>query len=480
MKNVSRKLMYLKLTAIGLVVLVGLFGAFGVLRPAGVDAFSTGPPTPFTGAPSENDCSACHTGEKVNSGGGSVTVNGLPVNYIPNHEYPVTVTVNHFNAVLYGFEATSIDKDGAGAGSFILPKQAPAQMQLKDGFVEPFERKYIEHTLDGTSSATPNTKSWTFTWKAPATRIGKIGLYAAGNGANGDGENSGDFIYTGSGATYSGTSAASFDGDGKSDLSVFRPSSGTWFHLNSTDGSFNAVQFGSPGDMVVPGDFDGDGKVDRAVWRPSNGLWFILLSSNTSLAGLPFGLPGDIPAQGDYDGDGKTDLAIFRPSTGEWFVYLIGTGQFQFFTFGTNGDKPVPGDYDGDGKTDLCVFRQSTGSWFYLKSSNGAFVALGWGSPGDRPVPGDYDGDGKTDVAIYRPSNGVWFVLKSTGGVGGNQFGVGTDTPAPGDYDGDGITDLAIYRDGTWFVFRSSDLAVEVNFFGLAGDIPVAAGYAQP
>ncbi|HEV7645602.1 MAG TPA: choice-of-anchor V domain-containing protein [Pyrinomonadaceae bacterium] len=477
MRNFSQKTVYIKLAAISFIAIVALFGFFGFLKTQRTAASVTGPIPGVTGAPSENNCTACHGGEKADPTG--MTITGLPVNYVPNKDYSLIVTLNHFNAVIYGFEATAIDKQGAAAGTFILPKQSPAQMQIVQGQIDDNVRNYVEHTLAGTSSMTPNTRSWNFTWKAPATRKGKLSFYAAGNGANGDGDNGGDFIHITSAATFSGTPTASFDGDGKTDLSVFRPSSGLWFHLNSTDGGFNAAQFGSAGDKVVPGDFDGDGKVDRAVWRPSNGLWFILKSSDNGLAGLPFGLPGDIPAQGDYDGDGYTDLAIYRPSTGEWFIYLIGTGQFQFFTFGISEDKPVPGDYDGDGKTDLAVFRPSTGNWFILQSSNGAFVALGFGSNGDRPVPGDYDGDGKTDIAIYRPSNGVWFILKSSGGLGGNQFGLSTDIPSQGDFDGDGLTDIAVYRDGTWFVMYSADNSIAVFFFGLSGDIPVPSGYAQ-
>lgn len=475
-KDQSSKLFYIKLSVIGCVALIAAFGFYG-LTPERSRASVAGPVASHTGAPDEANCSSCHGGEPVNSGGGEIFVSGLPVNYRPGQQYPVTVTLNHFNAVLYGFQTTAIDRVGLGAGAFDIPTANPQQIQELFGKVGGNLRSYIEHTQDGTIPAAPNTKSWTFNWTAPATRKGRITFYSAGNAANGTGGPGGDFIYTGANSTYSGTPIASFDGDGISDLSVFRPSSATWYSLNSTDGGFNAASFGAAGDKIMPGDFDGDGKADRAIYRPSNSSWFILRSLDGGLAGTSFGTTNDVPLTGDFDGDGQTDFGVFRPSTGTWYIFLVGTGQLQVNVFGSSGDKPVPGDYDADGKADVAVYRPSNSTWYIVQSSNGAVQIANFGITGDRPVPADYDGDGKTDVAIFRPSNGVWFILKSSGGVGGNQFGISTDITTPGDYDGDGLSDIAVYRDGAWFILYSANNQVEVKFFGLAGDIPVAKGY---
>lgn len=262
-----------------------------------------------------------------------------------------------------------------------------------------------------------------------------------------------------------------FDGDNKTDLTVYRPSTSYWYILKSSNGSYRSVNFGLSTDRMVPGDYDGDGKTDVAVFRLSTSTWYVENSSTGNVTGVQWGINGDQPIAGDFDGDDKTDYAVFRPADNTWHILRSQAG-YVSYSFGGLGDIPVRGDFDGDGKADVAVWRPGTGVWYYLRSSDGGLVFTAWGSGtlGDTVGTGDYDGDGKTDLAVWRSSTGTFYVLKSSGGTISQSFGSGPngDVPVPGNYDGDTKTDYAVWRvpTGTWYVLRSSDSQVYSQSWG--------------
>jgi len=273
-----------------------------------------------------------------------------------------------------------------------------------------------------------------------------------------------------------------FDGDRKTDFSVFTPSTNTWTIENSNSAVINTVQFGFSTDKMTPGDYDGDGIVDIAIYRPSTGTWWIRRSSNpNNFLAINFGLSGDIPVAGDYDADGRTDIAVFRPSTGIWYIQQSTLG-FKALQWGVNGDKPVVGDFEGDGKMDIGVWRPSNGTWYISQSSSSIPLYRAFGLNGDKPVSADFDGNGVSDFAVYRPSTGIWYMIDPVTNVfKAFNFGIAEDIPVPADYDGDSKADIAVFRPSTnvWYRINSGDNSFSARVFGSSGDTPSPAS-VQP
>jgi hypothetical protein len=182
------------------------------------------------------------------------------------------------------------------------------------------------------------------------------------------------------------------NGDGFADfVNVHTTSQGmVWIRL--INGSFVAsdVGFGLPGDQPLLADFDGDGRVDPAIFRPSTGtFWYAASASGGVHTAVRWGVASDVPVPADYDGDGTTDFAVYRPSDRFWYILNSRDGSATFVQFGLSDDKPIPADYDGDRRADIAVYRPSTGTWYLLRSTAG-FGGFQFGVSTDIPSPAAY------------------------------------------------------------------------------------------
>jgi 6-phosphogluconolactonase (cycloisomerase 2 family) len=187
-----------------------------------------------------------------------------------------------------------------------------------------------------------------------------------------------------------------WDGDGQADPSVYRGGGGSgqqsYFFFrgsfNNPNNNITYLPWGLNGDLPLRGDFDGDGRADAAVFRPSDNIWYILQSGSAQPRYEIWGTATDHFVPADFDGDGKADLAVFRPSDSRWYIRASSNGQISNVQYGLTGDIPVPGDYDGDGREDIAVFR--AGQWFRKNSSDSADVVSLFGLAGDVPVISAY------------------------------------------------------------------------------------------
>lgn len=238
-----------------------------------------------------------------------------------------------------------------------------------------------------------------------------------------------------------------YDGNGTTEIAVFRPSAGLWAIRGLT-----AAFFGTDGDLPVSGDYRGEGRTGIALFRPSSGLWSV-----RGLTRFYWGGSGDAAVPSDYDGNGTADSAVFRPADGSWAVRGLTRA-----VFGAAGDQPVPADYDGDGTGEIALFRPSSGLW-----ADRGRTRFFFGGSDDVPVPSDYSGDGTLLPAVFRSSAGLWSARNLTRFY----LGIGGDDPVPADYDGDSTAAAGIFRGsaGLWSV-----RALTRAYWGSSGDLPLS------
>jgi hypothetical protein len=260
-----------------------------------------------------------------------------------------------------------------------------------------------------------------------------------------------------------------FDGNGSSDLAVFRPAGGQWF-INGV----SSPVFGQVGDIPVSGDYNGNGTADVAVYRPSTGQWFV---NGGSPALIQWGRTGDIPVPADYDGDKKTDTAVWRTTdsnAGVWLLNLPG-GQVTV-SWGVRGDVRCPATTMATAGPISRSTAPSTGQWFLAYAASGFTTGSSatWGLPGDIPVRADLGQRPETRLRGLPPVDRDMVHAPTNSPATSFQFGLAGDIPLSLDINGDGFGELCVWRPATgqWFIRNRVAATTSTVAFGLVGDIP--------
>ncbi len=237
-----------------------------------------------------------------------------------------------------------------------------------------------------------------------------------------------------------------YNGDGTSDVAIYRASLGLWAVRG-----VSRVYFGGSSDIPVPRDYNGNGTTDYGIYRATAGLWAV-----RSVTRSYFGGGDDQPVPADFDGDGKNDIAVFRSASGLWAIRGVSRAYF-----GSGADLPLPGDYAGSGRAAITIFRPGAGLWAIRGVSRFYF-----GGGADEPVSGNFNGDGTEDPGIYRSVVGLWALR----GISRVYFGGVSDFPVPADFGGTGRDGIAIFRPSTGLWAIAGGLRI---YFGGSTDLPV-------
>ncbi|HET9529275.1 MAG TPA: choice-of-anchor V domain-containing protein [Blastocatellia bacterium] len=305
----------IKLATLAFASMVALF----IIAGDKANAFSSGPLAAHTGAPGEFLCTSCHTSFEPDTGPGFVQITGLPASYLPGQQVTATITVNHPDGFLYGFQLTAIDSTGAQAGTLVVTDEENTQL-LADIVGGNF-RQYLEQTFAGAFPVEFNQRSWSFKWDPPQSNIGPVTFYAAGNGANGDSESTGDHIYTTSVAitepppTLVPSSQSFAANGGNGSINIVVPSGFGW--TASTSDSFITI--------TSPASGTGNGMVTYTVEANANAS---TRTGTITVAGLTFTV-----LQG---------LAFDDVPTDHPFYTEIGKLSARGVTLGCDGDSYCP------------------------------------------------------------------------------------------------------------------------------------------
>ena len=159
--------------------------------PQIINGKENGSPGGKTNSPVDvENCTDCHNGS-INTGPGNILISSdIPtLGYVPGETYSITTNITESGCNTFGFELTAEGGTGFSPkiGDWTVTNSSTTKKVNLDGAVT--------HKSAGISGF--NNKTWSVNWTAPVqVGEGTINFYAAGIAANGNGNNSGDNVYT--------------------------------------------------------------------------------------------------------------------------------------------------------------------------------------------------------------------------------------------------------------------------------------------
>jgi len=158
-----------------------------------------GPSWGYTSAPSDATCQSCHTSFSLQTSGTLHDKIELRMNtfvgggYLPDSTYEFLLVFLDTSRSKAGFQLTALDNSNNPAGTFAT---VDSRTQIGSKSVGGKTRRYIGHTGGGTSHQGTDSISWRIKWTAPSSNIGEVKFYLNTISANGNGNNSNDYVFS--------------------------------------------------------------------------------------------------------------------------------------------------------------------------------------------------------------------------------------------------------------------------------------------
>ena len=231
----------------------------------------------------------------------------------------------------------------------------------------------------------------------------------------------------------------------------------------SSSGIDRYIPYGATGWTQLVGDWNGDGKSEIGIYKDA--VWYLdyggsgVIDANTRY--YQFGAAGWTPVIGDWNGDKKDEIGVYQ--NGNWYLDYNGNGVWdtgdKYYGFGTTGWTPVVGKWTADGISKIGIYH--AGNWYIDYNGDGQFIPstgdkyIPYGTTGWTQLVGDWNGDGKSEIGIYKDA--VWYLdYGGSGVIDANtryyQFGAAGWTPVTGDWNGDKKDKIGVYQNGNWYL----------------------------
>ncbi len=155
----------------------------------------------------------------------------------------------------------------------------------------------------------------------------------------------------------------------------------------------DSSRYGRHREMIhfLSGDFNGDGRSDISIYDERSGVWYVAENYRDEVNGFrlewikyaDYSLPVDSlfthdRFTGDFNGDGFSDVLVLDRSSGKWWLGETGDRSISFRVFGSTPEhreitRWLQGDFNGDGRTDIGFYSETDGRFWIGEASPGGF-----------------------------------------------------------------------------------------------------------